>query len=224
MTVPQQLELKICGTTSAEDARLLNGIGVDYCGILVDVGFSPRTVSLREAEKIASATTCKVVILLCNPSPELCQQVSSELDPFALQLQCDESLELVAKLRQQTPAEIWKTIHLPWLETQASPREYLEAGADRLLFDAQVTRNGQIRFGGTGVTADWELVKEQMDDLVGVPCFLAGGIRPGNLHEAVEKTDPFGVDLCSGVESHVGKRDPVLLEKLLIEWRSIGRA
>ncbi len=223
MTVPQRLELKICGTTSAEDARLLNGTGVDYCGILVDVGFSPRSVSLKEAKKIAKATSCKVVILLCNPSSELCQQVSTILKPFALQLQCDESPELVATLCQQTSAEIWKTIHLPWLETQARPQDYLEAGANRLLFDAQVTQNGQIRFGGTGVNADWDLVEEQIADLAGVPCYLAGGIRPGNLREAVEKTAPFGVDLCSGVENHVGVRDPDLLDQLLIQWRALGR-
>ena len=221
MTAPPQRELKICGTTSPQDARLLNGTEVDYCGIVVNADFSPRSVSLSVAQGIAEATSCKVVILLCNPSLALGRQVATVLQPFALQLQCDESPDLLAEMRQQLPVEIWKTTHLPWLDSQASPQAYLDAGADRLLFDAQVTRDGQVRYGGTGVTADWDLVKEQMASLPEVPCFLAGGIRPHNVREAVETTAPFGVDLCSGVESQVGQRDPNLLEGLLAEWRTL---
>ncbi len=221
MTARFRRELKICGTTSPRDARLLNGTAVDYCGIVVQADFSPRSVSLSAAREIAEATTCKVVVLLCNPSMALCRQVSTVLQPYALQLQCDESPDLLAEMRRQLPVEIWKTVHLPWLSSQASPQAYRDAGADRLLFDAQVVRNGQIRYGGTGVTADWSLIKDQIASLPGVPCFLAGGIRPRNVREAVAATAPGGVDLCSGVESAVGRRDPNLLDNLLAEWRTL---
>ncbi len=221
MTVALPRELKICGTTRPQDARLLNGTEVDYCGIVVNAAFSPRSVSLARAQEIAEATSCKTVVLLCNPSLALCRQVVAALQPCALQLQCTESPNLLAEMRRQLSVEIWKTIHLPWLDSQASPQVYLEAGADRLLFDAQVMRDGRIRYGGTGVTADWGLVKEQMAALPDVPCFLAGGIRSRNLRKAVEATAPFGVDLCSGVESQVGCRDPLLLANLLAEWRTL---
>lgn len=221
MTELYRPKLKICGTTRPEDAQLLNETGVDYCGILLEADFSPRSVTLVQACEIAAATTCRVVILLCNPSEELSEQVANVLQPCALQLQCDESPKFVAKLRGQTPVEIWKTVHLPWLDSQASPQAYLDAGADRLLFDAQVSHSGRIRYGGTGVTADWALVKDQMASLPGVPCFLAGGIGPNNLRQAVEATTPFGIDLCSGVESQVGKRDPKMLEELVKVWRAI---
>ncbi len=221
MTVVLPRELKICGTTRPQDARLLNDTAVDYCGIVVHADFSPRSVSLTQAREIAAATSCKTVVLLCNPSLALCRQVVTVLHPWALQLQCDESPHLVAAVRRQLPVEIWKTLHLPWLDSQAAPQAYLAAGADRLLFDAQVTRAGRTRYGGTGVTADWDLVREQMAALSGVPCFLAGGIRPDNLHAAVAATVPFGIDLCSGVESQVGRRDPDLLQSLLAEWRTL---
>lgn len=200
---------------------MLNDTGVDYCGILVNASFSPRSVSPVKAREIASATTCEVVILLCNPTVELGLQVFDMVQPYALQLQCIESPELVAEMRSKLPMEIWKALHLPWLGSQAAPQAYLEAGVDRLLFDAQVSKNGEVRYGGTGVTADWILVRQQMASLPEVPCFVAGGIGPKNLRTAVETALPFGVDLCSGVESRTGQRDPDLLKELLDEWRNI---
>ena len=56
--------LKICGVTNTADARLVAASGADYCGILVSVGFSERSLSLPQAREVASASAAPVVILL----------------------------------------------------------------------------------------------------------------------------------------------------------------
>ncbi len=220
MTIPHtsHRELKICGTATVTDAAMLNGTAVDYCGILIDVPFSPRTVSLAQARDIAAAFDGRVVILLCNPSIRLCEQVLTTIQPFAFQFLCTETPDFLYHWRQVTDTELWKSIHMPKLPSQAVPQAYVEAGADRLLFDAQIRQHGTIRFGGTGHTADWDQIQAQARAVWPVPCFVAGGIHTGNVQAAVEAADPAGVDLCSGVEAAPGRRDPARLARLLQRW------
>ncbi len=212
-------ELKICGTTTIHDAVLLNGTAVNYCGVLVDVAFSPRTVSQVQARSIAGAFQGKVVILLCNPSVRLCAQVLASIQPFALQFLCEETPEFLRRIRDLTAVELWKSIHVPRLPSQAMPQAYVEAGADRVLFDARIVQDGVMRLGGTGHVADWTQVQARIRDLYPTPCFLAGGIHAGNVREAIVATRPAGIDLCSGVEATPGRRDPDRLAHLLQQWR-----
>ena len=81
--------LKLCGTTSARDARLARA--ADFCGILVGVEWSERSLSLREAADVAGASGVKNVILLCDPSAAFAEEVSRTLRPHALQLHCHET-------------------------------------------------------------------------------------------------------------------------------------
>ena len=90
---------------------------------------------------------------------------------------------------------------------QKQMRRYADAGADKLLLDTAAFAGGKFRFGGTGRRSDWSLCR----DLIGgapTPTFLSGGIRPENAAEACRLVQPYGIDLCSGVEASRGKRDP----------------
>ena len=60
-----QPRLKICGVADVEDSRLISDCGADYCGVLVDVSFSERSLSLEQARGVASASDIRVVVLLC---------------------------------------------------------------------------------------------------------------------------------------------------------------
>ncbi len=208
--------LKLCGTTSADDARL--GRGADFCGILVGVEWSERNLSIEEAAAVARASGAKNVILLCNPSAAFAEEVATVLRPHALQLLGHEQPELVAELKQAMPCEIWKTVHLPILDGQATPGEYADAGADALLVDTVDVSEGFQRLGGTGKLGDWAAamaLKKEID----IPFFLAGGIDPDNVADAIRSVQPHGIDLCSGVEKRRGKRDPVKVQKLLCRFR-----
>jgi phosphoribosylanthranilate isomerase len=65
--------------------------------------------------------------------------------------------------------------------------------------------------GGTGRIHDWE-ISRRIRELVDVPVFLAGGLTPDNVIEAIRQVEPFGVDVCSGVRTD-GKLDEMKLSK-----------
>jgi phosphoribosylanthranilate isomerase len=86
--------LKLCGTTSVEDARLAGRACADFCGILVDVEWSERSLTIPQARDAASGL--RNVILLCGPSAAFTKEVAVTLRPYALQLLCQEPPPLVA--------------------------------------------------------------------------------------------------------------------------------
>ena len=206
--------LKICGVTNVEDARLVSSLGADYCGLVVNIGYSERKLSVEEARKVASASDIPVVVLLCDPTAEQALDAARRIEPHALQLLCRESPDLIAELKSKALCRIWKTVHLPAVPDQAAPEAFVEAGADALLVDSSDTSQGFLRLGGTGKLADWSAAAELMAK-VSVPVFLAGGIGPENVESALIEVRPYGIDLCSGVEAEKGKKDPAKLRTLI---------
>lgn len=217
--------VKICGITSVEDAGLVAGVGADYIGVLVEVAFSPRSMKINEAEPVFASTPLPAVALVHEMAPERIKEMVLTLKPHAIQFLSPEGPVLAGQLKNFQPGlQIWQSLFLPAngeartgfnLETVARQVEWCkEAGVDAVLFDTAAVLSGVRRFGGTGLTGDWDmagrLVKESP-----LPSFLAGGINPGNIRKAVETVRPFGIDLCSGVEEYPGKKSPEKLKALM---------
>jgi phosphoribosylanthranilate isomerase len=80
---------------------------------------------------------------------------------------------------------------------------------DAILLDSGNQSLAVKELGGTGRTHDWTLSR-RIRDSVSVPVFLAGGLKPANVAEAVRRVEPFGVDVCSGVRTG-GKLDQAKL-------------
>ncbi len=217
--MPSPTRLKICGNTNIEDVRLVGDSGADYCGIIVDVGFSERTLSLQQASELALASKIPTVILLCDPELKLVKDVDAIIKPFAIQLLGHESPESVKKMKSAVHCWIWKTIHLPLIPEEASPEDYALAGTDAIIVDSFDTSEGFVRLGGTGKLVDWKAAAA-MVERSSLPVFLAGGINPENVQKAVTEVRPFGIDLCSGVESSRGKKDPEKLRNLVDNLKS----
>lgn len=211
--------LKICGTTNSRDADLIGKSGADYCGILVEVSFSERSLTLPQARQAALASGIPNVILLCDPEMELIERVIAEINPYAIQLLCREAPEFLKEVKSRFRSRIWKTVHLPILAGQASPQEYAEAGADALLVDSVDTSEGFQRMGGTGKLVDWKAA-EELVRTAGLPVILAGGINPANVARAVDQVRPYGIDLCSGVEASKGRKDPEKINKLVKNFKT----
>ncbi len=211
--------LKICGNTNIEDVRLVGASGADFCGILVNVAWSERSLSLQRAVELASESKIPNVILMCDLKVEEIEEVVAEIKPFAIQLLGHESPELVRVLKSALKCRIWKTVHLSLVSGQASPEEYVKAGADALLIDSVDTSEGFQRLGGTGKVADWKAAAAIIK-AVSIPVFLAGGINPENVEKAITEVRPYGIDLCSGVEASRGKKDLEKLRNLVKNFRS----
>ena len=211
--------LKICGITNIDDVRLVSASGADYCGILVDVSFSERSLTLHQAFEVAMESTIPTVILLCDPNMKKAVEVAEAIQPFAIQLLCYESPGFVKELRDLITCQIWKTIHLPIVPGQSTPEDYAAAGANALLVDSIDESEGFLRIGGTGKTTDWK-ASAYVVKSVSIPVFLAGGIFPENIQEAIAQVNPYGIDLCSGVEASKGKKDPEKLQRLVKNLKS----
>jgi len=204
------VKVKICGLTRTEDVRVACEAGADFCGVVVEVPKSPRSLTREQAKLLFEKATAATVIVTRSKSLDELVELVRFLFPFALQLHGDEAPELIAALRVRVSCQIWKALPLPPATEQASAKPLLEqirsfakAGCDAFVLDT-ATAGG---FGGTGEVASWELAADLVR-LSDVPCFLAGGLTPENVTEAVIAVKPYGVDVSSGVEDSPGIKNP----------------
>ncbi len=205
------MQIKICGNRTPEHFELAASAGADFAGVILDVPKSPRSVSLEEAAQIRAACTIPLVAVFLDASADKIQAAYDVISPSAVQLHGREPAEMVAELKQRLPCHVWKVLHQrPAGDTEDEPslpeqmRAYADAGADVILLDTAVSVD--LR-GGTGLTGDWAAARELVDSSP-VPVFLAGGLRPDNVRDAVAAVGPAGVDVASGVESAPGEKSP----------------
>jgi tRNA threonylcarbamoyl adenosine modification protein YjeE len=216
----KKYKVKICGTTSVESAKMAVDAGADYLGVLVNVGISERSLNIEQAKIVAESSNIPVMTLLYNMSVDDISHVVDEIKPHGVHLLGNTPVENVYELKKRLDCQIWLTVYLP-VKGQGEidvegikelMRSYESAGADVIVIDTVSLG----RFGGTGKTADWDIAKDFIE-FVQIPVFLAGGINPENVREAIIKVDPYGVDLASGVESSKCNRDPEKVKKLMNE-------
>ncbi|MEY4387333.1 MAG: hypothetical protein RLY20_2616 [Verrucomicrobiota bacterium] len=189
------VKVKICGITSVEDAQAAIVSGADLLGF-VFYDQSPRHVTVEQAAVIARVVPPHVVRvgLFVNAPEELVSEAMSACQLQLLQFHGDETPEYC----RQFPAMSMKAFRVKDAGTIQTLPEF---PTDAWLLDAFVP--GQR--GGTGHAFNWQLALEAVK--LGRPIFLAGGLAPENVAEAVRAVRPFGVDVSSGVESAPGKKD-----------------
>jgi phosphoribosylanthranilate isomerase len=201
----QQPEVKICGTTTIEDARLAMVSGADYLGVIVDHPPSPRSVSIEDARMIFSQSTIPVVAVSVNQSLDALLHLAHVLRPAALQLHGDESAETVRVLKENG-LQVWAACSGERDVARRRALEMTEAGADAILIDARVVSPQGTIYGGTGTRGDWDLARVLVQS--GVRVVLSGGLSPDNVAEAIGAVQPWMVDVASGVEARLGVKDP----------------
>jgi phosphoribosylanthranilate isomerase len=114
---------------------------------------------------------------------------------------CDElTSEQRVRLRAELPGvRLVQVVHVT--DESAVARAAVAAvGADALLLDSGNPEKRVKELGGTGRVHDWVLSR-RIGETVSVPVYLAGGLNPGNVAEAIATVRPFGVDVCSGLRT-----------------------
>jgi len=212
---------KICGTTSLEDVRLSADEGADFFGVVVEVDFSPRSLTVNEAGPLFVEPPIPGVALVFKMDEGRIEALIQELNPFAVQFLDPADISFLKRLKSAYPSvEMWQSIHLPQAGKEAdmghvkkTVRDYVDAGVDSLLFDTVAVSQGKTKFGGTGKTSDWNVVKGLIYTIQSpVPVWLAGGINPGQLADtggASSQREPaYG-------EASPGKKDPHKVKSLM---------
>ena len=195
--------VKICGVTTREDLGAVVEAGADAIGVTVDVPVeTPREIDAERAADIVSATPPFVTtVLVTMPDPPASAVgVTERVGPDVVQVHGDSTPDDIASLSADLDARVVVAV-----SPDDAPR--YDTVADALLVDS-LDESGA---GGTGSTHDWERTRELVSELSS-PVVLAGGLTPENVAEAVETVDPFGVDVASGVEGHLGRKDPAAVE------------
>jgi phosphoribosylanthranilate isomerase len=211
--------IKICGTTSLEDALLAVEAGADALGfIFVE---SPRRIEPRRVREIISKLPDSVekVGVFVDASLEYVRDVAAQTGITCAQLQGREDLEFVRNLKTAIPAlRVIKTVRADHLADALSA--FLDpAVMDRILIDSGSAKQP----GGTGKVFDWQAARKAMTGSASAQDFhwiVAGGLAPENVGEAIRLFHPWGVDVASGVESVPGKKDPDKLERFVAAVRA----
>lgn len=125
-----------------------------------------------------------------------------------------------AELRAELPGvALVQVVHITGDESLAEARE-VAAAVDGILLDTGNPTAAVKELGGTGRVHDWDLSR-RIREAVDVPVFLAGGLRPDNVAAAIEKVQPFAVDVCSGVRTD-GLLDEDKLAAFMAAVRRLG--
>jgi phosphoribosylanthranilate isomerase len=210
------LWVKICGMTSAEDAVAAADAGADAIGLIFAPG--KRRVTAEEAKQITQALprTLEKVGVFANETAERIEEIAAEASLTAVQLHGDESPEFARILfrngsqRSRSQMRVFKTLHVT-AGIEGIARGFLmQSCVDGFLLDSVVhnAETGETERGGTGQTFDWRRANEFLPGVQReTRVIVAGGLSPGNVAEAIRTLQPWGVDVCSGVESEPRKKD-----------------
>lgn len=217
------MRVKICGNTSVEDALLAAEAGADAVGV-VNVAGTSRYTSLEDAKRIFAALpifVSKVVVARLDGLPTDKITAIEETGADCVQLHGEESVEFVAALREEIKSgiKIIKKIGVG-RDRKKSLEEALayEGVADAILLDTEVGTEvgaGAEEIGGTGRVHDWTVSREIVERVGAEKVILAGGLNPGNVVKAVKVVKPYAVDVSSGVESRLRKKDAAKVKKFL---------
>ncbi len=188
-------QVKICGITSVADALAAAGTGADMIGLMFYEG-SPRHVTVAQAAEISLALPPFVlrVGVFVNPDETLVTRAIAECGLSLLQFHGDEDSDFCTQFGLMS----MKALRVRDAESLNLMENY---HTDAFLLDAY----SQAGLGGTGEKFNWDLAVAAQK--YGKPIFLAGGLTPENVADAVKQVRPFAVDVSSGVESAPGKKD-----------------
>lgn len=197
------VKVKICGITSLTDGLAALEAGADFLGF-VFYEHSPRFVTIPAAAAIIRGLPAAVVKagVFVNAPRETVAQASRDCGLGLLQFHGDEAPGFCLQFSVMS----MKAFRIAGPD---SLRALSDFQTDAWLLDAFSHK----QLGGTGETFNWDLAFQARS--LGRPIFLAGGLTPENVAQAVRLARPYAVDVSSGVEAAPGRKDPAKLRAFI---------
>jgi phosphoribosylanthranilate isomerase len=222
-TIPPKV--KICGQTRPEDIRFSFESGADFCGVVVEVASSPRSMTVEQAIPLFAGAASRTFALTAHADMALHARIAERLKPGFFQLTAAEPPEEVKTVRQRFGIPVFKSLHLPARggdpgeveKFLALMGEYLAVGCDGFVLDTLAPG----MFGGSGKKSDWNLAGKILS-ATRAKTFIAGGISPHNAREAAT-LGAYGIDLASGVEIAPGVKSGEKITALFAALRGGGK-
>lgn len=209
------VKVKICGITNEEDATWAVNLGADYIGLNFHAK-SPRKVSPDLAAKIAKKVPPFIpcIGVFVEQKPEEILKIVEKAGLMGVQLHGAHTPEDAQAITEKMEITVIRAVRVAEEKDLAEITSFRGA-ATNVLLDAKV----EGLAGGTGKTFPWDLAKRAKS--FGLPIFLAGGLNPDNVRQAVAAAEPFAVDVASGVEKTPKRKDLEKLKKFIAEAKHV---
>jgi phosphoribosylanthranilate isomerase len=210
------MRVKICGLTRAEDAQAAHDLGAWALGFIF-YPKSKRFITADAAKRIIAALpAARSVGVFVNQTDEAIS-IATQAGLKGIQLHGDETPDDLRRLRAAFTGIVIKALR-PKNEAGLQAIADYKGLADYILLDAAIGNE----YGGTGHTGDWSLAQKAA--VFGIPVIVAGGLGPDNIAEARAQTNPYALDLSSGVEASPGIKDPAKLQALFANIKGTTHA
>jgi phosphoribosylanthranilate isomerase len=225
-TLPDRVLVQIYGVTTVDDAAGVNALRPDNVGIVLDEGIetwdSVDGATLRAV--VAELTDVAVVALSLSPDSERVLRTAEAVEPSIVHLaRAVDGLEVdaVGQLRRDLqPMQVMVTIPVRDASSVVDAQRFAEV-ADYLLLDTMHPATGVV--GASGLVHDWGWSR-QIVEAVESQVFLAGGLGPDNVRDAIRRVRPFGVDSETNTSRVDDRRrkDLQKVERFISEARAVG--
>ena len=199
--------VKICCIESSAEAEIAINAGASALGLVSEMPSGPGVITEDEIADIVRHTPPGVATFLLTSKKTATEIIRQLRHTGANTVQLTDYVphSVYAELREALPnVKIVQVIHVLEQETLLEAQK-IAPFVDALLLDSGNPNLSVKVLGGTGVRHDWSLSRQIVMNAK-VPAFLAGGLRPENVGEAVQTVKPYGLDLCTGVRTE-GKLD-----------------
>jgi phosphoribosylanthranilate isomerase len=194
--------VKICCISSVVEAQIAIRHGAAALGLVSAMPSGPGVIPEKTIAEIAAITPPGIATFLLTSEREadaiIAQQRRCRVNTIQL---CDSvAPDCHAKLRTALPGiSLVQVIHVTGEESVAEAMT-VASSVDAILLDSGNQNLAVKELGGTGRQHDWR-ISRQIVAAVRLPVYLAGGLNPDNVGEAIRQVEPFGLDVCSGLRT-----------------------
>jgi phosphoribosylanthranilate isomerase len=207
--------IKICCIASIEEAKLAIECGADALGLVAKMPSGPGPIADELIATIALAIHPPIASFLLTSEQSSLAIIDhvKRTGVNTVQIVDELTTGTYEDIKNELPyLKIVQVIHVTGTESIEQALR-VHKKTDALLLDSGNPKAAIKTLGGTGNTHNWTISRELVK-AVDVPVFLAGGLHAGNVREAIETVQPFGVDICSGVRTN-GQLDATKLKAFI---------
>ena len=197
-----RIRIKICCISSREEAAIAISHGADAVGLVAKMPSGPGPITDELIADIAKTIPVDIASFLLTSEQSSVKIIDHVLRTGTNTVQIVDELSegKYQHIRETLPKlKIVQVIHVTDEESIEQALQVQEF-VDYILLDSGNPKAAIKTLGGTGNTHNW-LISRELVKAVSVPVFLAGGLNAGNVREAIQTVQPFGVDICSGVRT-----------------------
>jgi len=214
--------VKICCIRSVEEAALAIECGASALGLVSDMPSGPGVISNERIAEIAAIVPPGIGTFLLTSRQRVADIIEQQRFCRTNTIQiCDHlTLGTHRDLKEALPGiSVVQVVHVTGPESVEEAAR-VAPHVDAILLDSGNQKLAVKELGGTGRIHDWTLSRA-IRERIGIPLFLAGGLTPENVAEAIDEVGPFGLDVCSGVRTD-GQLDAAKLKRFFAVVRSAG--